>query len=69
MNNEAYITDEYYRITAYDEKRNISYIIDSYKAFSRPKEFQKYIEDLGLIVLNYTKDRYFYEGRIPKQHR
>ena len=56
----------YFRITAYHKKLNISMIMDSYGKFNELWEFSAYLVAKGFNILEVHKAEKFTDGNFPK---
>lgn len=56
----------YFRITAYHKKLNISMIMDSYGKFNELWEFSAYLVAKGFSILEVHKGDKFIDGNFPK---
>lgn len=56
----------YFRITAYHKKLNISMIMDSYGKFNELWEFSAYLVEKGFSILEVHRANKFIDGNFPK---
>ena len=56
----------YFRITAYHKKLNISMIMDSYGKFNELWEFSAYLVEKGFSILEVHRANKFTDGNFPK---
>ena len=56
----------YYRITAYHPKKNISAIFDSNGRFEKLWQFSSYLVQKGFKIIEVGGDDKFLEGDLPK---
>ena len=56
----------YFRITAYHKKLNISMIMDSYGKFNELWEFSAYLVAKGFSILEVHRAEKFTDGNFPK---
>lgn len=57
----------YFRITAYHPKEDISAIIDSYGAFEKLWQFSAYLVPKGFKIIDVGGVEKFTDGNIPKE--
>ena len=56
----------YFRITAYHKKLNISMIMDSYGKFNELWEFSAYLVEKGFNIIEVHRANKFTDGNFPK---
>lgn len=57
---------KYFRITAYNEKKNYTFIADSYGHFEKLWQFSAYLITKGMRIIAVNTEGKFEFGNIPK---
>lgn len=60
------MTTQYFRITAYHEKENLSAIFDSYGMFEKLWQFSSYLIPKGFKIIEVSAEDKFLDGNIER---